>query len=308
MKRNCWYGFLVFLMALASLCPRGMLAQDVRYYDLVRQEFFSQATTNRAATGTAVAHDLFGAVAPAFDGSLDSVILSSPGGARGWSLFLTYDGTRFVTSSEPGETFHWLGPAPSGQYKFQVLTASGVSETFKAALPGPANTFAPLRVANLSEAQGVDAAQPFTLRWDRLRGTKVHDFISVEILATNGDQVFVGPRQSGFETNFTLDAGTLQPASNYNARVLLIHYFAFGTNHSPVQFIREERATRFQLKTLNPAGVFRFASSGFLTNEADGQATITVERRQGSEGDVTVDYFSSDGTAYDGTNYVAVSG
>src|SRR5437667_10138178 len=94
------------VMALGWSCSCSILAQDVRYYDLIRQEFFSQATTNRAATGTAVAHDLFGAVASAFGGSLASVTLSSPGGARGWSMSLSNNGTGFVTALVPGETFH----------------------------------------------------------------------------------------------------------------------------------------------------------------------------------------------------------
>src|SRR5207245_2233166 len=109
--------------------------------------------------------------------------------------------------------------------------------------------------------------------------------------------VFSSSLQNGSETNLTIDAGTLQPGSNYNAEVFLIHYFAFVTNRSPLQFIREERATRFPIKTLNPAGVLTFAATGFVGNESDGQATITVERTQGSQGDVTVDYFSEDGPA-----------
>jgi hypothetical protein len=88
----------------------------------------------------------------------------------------------------------------------------------------------------------------------------------------------------------------------------LTHYFLFGTNRFPAQFIGEERVTRFPLRTLNPAGVFAFASAGFVGHESDGSATITIARTQGNQGDVTVDYFSTEGTASDGTNYLGVSG
>src|SRR5438105_4851384 len=228
-------------MVLACHCSRSARAQDVWYYDLVRQEFFAQATTNRPATGAAVTHDLFGALAALPGSSLGSVTLSSPGGARGWSLDLNFNGTRFLTSSQPDETYHLSRPAASGAYQFQVLRTSGSIENFKATLPGPANAYAPPRVANFLEAQTVDASQPFTVRWDKVNGTRVHDFVGVQIFATNGDSVFSSSLQNGSETNLTIEAGRLQPGSNYNAEVFLIHYFAYVTTRSPLQFIREER-------------------------------------------------------------------
>jgi hypothetical protein len=309
-KRNS-IGVSLVAIFLAYFCSPSARAQGVSYYDLVRQEFFTQATTNRASTGMAVTHDLFGALSPSSGISFESVILSSPGGARGWSLYLKQDVTsgRFFTSYEPGLTSHLARSAPGGQYLFETfLRGAATGLAFKAPLPGPANAYPPLRVSNFVEAQNVDASQPFTITWDKVAGMKVHDFLGVQVFATNGDQVFSMSLPAGLQTNLTLDAGTLQAGSNYNAEVYLIHYFTYGVSRSPLQFIREERATRFPLRTLNPAGVFRFASAGFVATNSDGVATITVERTEGSQGEVTVDYFSADGSASEGTNYLGASG
>src|SRR2546422_9612233 len=70
----------------------------------------------------------------------------------------------------------------------------------------------------------------------------------------------------------------------------------------------EDRVTRFTIKTLNPAGVLGFSPICVTANETDRVATITVHRRQGGDGEVTVDYFSTDGTARSNVNYAPVSG
>ncbi|PWU19210.1 MAG: hypothetical protein C5B50_07105 [Verrucomicrobia bacterium] len=295
------------LLAFGFAFPQRLLAQEVRFTELIREEFFTQATTNRASTTSAAAHDLFGEVGPAFSGGINSVTLNSPGGQNGWSLALSNEGTYFVTTRQEGETYHLPGPAPAGAYQFQVTGSGGDSHLIKAVLPATAKGLAPLRIANYQEAQRLDASQPFTLAWDQIVGAGSRDFIKVAVYATNGDRVFVGPRQSRTETNLTINAGTLQPATNYNAEIYVGHYFSYATNSAPAQFLAEERVTRFSIKTLNPAGVFRFASAGFIGYETNGSAIITVERTQGSQGEVTVDYFSADGTASNGVNYAGVA-
>ncbi|MDZ7959418.1 MAG: LamG-like jellyroll fold domain-containing protein [Aulosira sp. DedQUE10] len=55
-------------------------------------------------------------------------------------------------------------------------------------------------------------------------------------------------------------------------------------------------------------GVIRLESSTIIVNEADGTATATVLRQQGSEGTVTVDYQTVDGSATPGTDYIRQTG
>jgi hypothetical protein len=57
----------------------------------------------------------------------------------------------------------------------------------------------------------------------------------------------------------------------------------------------------------NP-GHIEFSSSGYTTNEGSAVVTITVKRKVGATGAITVVYSTSDGTAIDGSDYTAVSG
>jgi Leucine-rich repeat (LRR) protein/ribosomal protein L35AE/L33A len=55
-------------------------------------------------------------------------------------------------------------------------------------------------------------------------------------------------------------------------------------------------------------GTVQFSSDTYSVNEADGTVTLTVTRLNGSNGAVSVDYATSDGTAMAGDDYTAVSG
>ncbi len=59
--------------------------------------------------------------------------------------------------------------------------------------------------------------------------------------------------------------------------------------------------------TLRP-GRLRYASSLFEAGEGDATATISVTRSNGSDGAVSVEYSSTDGSASDGSDYTAMSG
>lgn len=58
----------------------------------------------------------------------------------------------------------------------------------------------------------------------------------------------------------------------------------------------------------NGSGKLKFDQRGFKALENSGTAVITVERDDGSQGAVTVDYATSDGTATDGDDYTGTAG
>jgi hypothetical protein len=58
----------------------------------------------------------------------------------------------------------------------------------------------------------------------------------------------------------------------------------------------------------DPPGEIDFKQLHYDVDETDGQATVTVERRDGVGGAVSVDYETSDGSATAGSDYVATSG
>ena len=55
-------------------------------------------------------------------------------------------------------------------------------------------------------------------------------------------------------------------------------------------------------------GKLRFSAATYSVGEADGTATITVTRVDGTDGQVTVDYATNDGTATSGEDYTAATG
>ena len=55
-----------------------------------------------------------------------------------------------------------------------------------------------------------------------------------------------------------------------------------------------------------PSGIIEFTDARYFVNECDGNATITVERKLGTNGSVCVDYMVSDGSAISGEDFDAV--
>src|SRR5262245_42308826 len=94
-------------LALAC-CVTRVLAQDVNLYQVVRYEFFTQATTNRASTDAATVHNLAAYVNETYPGSVQSITRQSP---KGWSQAMVDAGNYFYLPSVPGETA--LLPAPA---------------------------------------------------------------------------------------------------------------------------------------------------------------------------------------------------
>ncbi len=56
-----------------------------------------------------------------------------------------------------------------------------------------------------------------------------------------------------------------------------------------------------------PAGELQFSATSYTVNEADGSATIEVTRVHGTNGEVTVQFATSDGTAVAGADYTSVT-
>ena len=281
------------------------LAQDVNWYQVVRFEYFTQATTNRASTDAATAHNLEAFVDDEYGGSVQSATIKSP---KGWSQAMVDAGNYFYLPSVPGETAVLPGSAPSGAYRFDVTGNSGEQrETISVA--GPASGLAPVRVANFDAAQTVDASNDFQLEWEKVIDRTTYDFLTISINDSSRSSIFKSTNLPIGQTALTIPAGTFQPNSTYTAFLDLNHYSRFSKGANPPHWLAAEtRVTRFTIKTVNPAGVFRFIHSAVIATKTNDTAVMTVEREDGAEGDVTVDYYSSDGTATAYTDYLPVAG
>jgi hypothetical protein len=280
-------------------------AQDVQEYYVERGEYFTQSTTNRAVYP--LSHELFAYVFPATNGSVTSATLSGP---LYLSFTLTQRGGVFQLLDQYLGNIALTRPAPGGAYIFNVATLNQGMRSFKLSVPGVANGIRPIRVANFAEAQAVDTSQPFTLQWDKVPKRGAYDYLALNIIGPDGGQAFSITNIPLAATNLVIPAGTLQPNSDYRGYLYIIHYFRSSVSNAapPGWAALESRATKFSLETLNPAGVLQFASNPVVVNETNGTATIAVERTQGSQGTVTVDYFTSDGSATSNVNYSPVAG
>ncbi len=244
-------------LCLACLAPRATQAQDVEGYQVIRGEYFTQATTNRAATGTAQAHALSAYLIPLYNGAVESATVHSP---SGWMLAMTNTGSVLELPHQAGDTIDLSAPAAAGTYLFdEVGTTKGELQT-KLALPGVASGLPPVRIANLRDAEAVDASQPFLLQWEKVPRRNARDYLALDIYDSDHNQIFHTESLSLDQTNLTLPSGTLQPNTTNFAYLDLHHYF--GTSMSgmiPYWLTAEDRVTRFLIRTINPAGVLRFS-------------------------------------------------
>ncbi len=97
------------------------------------------------------------------------------------------------------------------------------------------------------------------------------------------------PAEVGATENFTLEQGTYFIVIHRDVPGLCVP-FTFSVDHGACE------------------GIFEWAGPDFTVDEDAGTAEITVVRRHGSIGAVSVDYATSDDTAEAGTDYNAASG
>jgi len=109
------FSHIVAAFGLALICalPGPARSQDVELYEVRRTEYFTQATTNRPATGTAMSHTINAFVVPAYDGSVASAAVHFPDGS---SVEMTNMGSFFSFPSIPGQTVSLPGSARAGTY------------------------------------------------------------------------------------------------------------------------------------------------------------------------------------------------
>jgi hypothetical protein len=174
-----------FALALGWAGSR-VVAQDVNLYQIVRFEYFTQATTNRASTDAATFHNLDAFVEETYAGSVQSVTIKSP---KGWSEAMVSNQDHFYLPQVPGETFDLSQSAPSGAYRFDVMGNSGEQQK-SVSLPGPATGLAPVRIANFDDAQKVDATNDFVLEWEQVIDRTPHDFLLFHVTDSGGNKVF----------------------------------------------------------------------------------------------------------------------
>ncbi|MDA8019217.1 MAG: plastocyanin/azurin family copper-binding protein [Thermoanaerobaculia bacterium] len=167
-------------------------------------------------------------------------------------------------------------------------------------------------VSSINRSEG---AGSFTVQVDRVNG----DDGAVGVTYSTSD----GSAQAGVD--YTPASGSLSwPDGNDDPRTFQVPILDDG-NDEPNETINvalsnptggaglasPSNATLMILDDDDPTpqpGTLSFVSSQFTADETSGSATVTVQRTNGTEGNVSVDFGTSDGSANEGVDYTAASG
>ena len=209
----------------------------------------------------------------------------------------------------------------AGKYTFSINTANQGLKSPAVTLPADAYPVTP-HISNWTDAQLIDASNPFTVNWDTFTGGTTDDFIQLTLVDHSGVTVFETPDfwranpLTGTARSVAIPAGTLIAGENYNAQLLFANASMLDrtTYKNSLGTTAYTKRTAFSLQTIPPGGILQFQTTGFSVNEnaIPAIATITVTRTGGSTGEVKIDYATSNGSATAGSDsnsdYTGVTG
>lgn len=224
----------------------------------------------------------------------------------GWDFFNEFD-----TKAELDAAFK------TGKYTFAIDTVNQGLKSPTVTLPSESYPVTP-HVSNWTDAQLIDANSGFTLTWDAFTGGTTGDFIQVSIVNSFDETIFETPGfwesnpLLGTARSVVIPAETLNPGEEYTATLLFANASALNrtTYKNAIGTTAYSKLTSFTLQTIPPEGVLQFESANFSVNEnADPAiATIMVTRIGGSQGEVEIEYSTSDDSANDTFDYTSVTG
>jgi Big-like domain-containing protein len=203
--------------------------------------------------------------------------------------------TSFLSLSETPATESALETTfPPGGYVLRFTQTGQPERVISMTMPATGTTIP--KIANFTEAQAVNAAQDFTLRWNAFASAGADSYISLVISDNAGKTVFQAPDAcvprtlAATATSIVIPANTLRSNVTYNAILQFGRVFYNSTNDVPQMAGSGSvaRITYFTIKTTGSAtGVspaqfvgFRLLSNGHPELNLTGTAsrTYTVER------------------------------
>jgi hypothetical protein len=248
---------IAFCLSLLFL-PHRLLAQDANFIAVFKSMVFEQNNPFVAALRDEFDGDQKGLnfgvfIAAASSNSISSASVQAPvGGSQ--PLNSSNDGLNlevgFESKLELDATY------PDGNYTVTVNGTNDGARNVTVNLSGDAYP-ATIRIANWSDAQAVDAGEPFTLSWDPIAGGSSADALLVKVRTDNGsneqtvfETPFIGaPGQlTGSSTSVVIPANLLAPGTRYEATVLLIKTIATDLTYSQTiaAYLKD---TKFPLRT-----------------------------------------------------------
>lgn len=300
-------------------------------FGIIKGQAFMQAGAGAPIVGTNEPFRFEAFVDTTVEGIVTNAVVRSP---KGTNYVLVPDSLSFSNpllaagGDEFGsESFHFTqffatkgafdNSFGSGSYAFQIGATGYSNKTVNMNLPGDAYPATP-HVANWAAAQMVDSFNDFTLTWDLLSGATTNDVIQIEIENEDGS-VYHSPEPGepgalhGRSTAHVIPGGTLAPGGLYKGMLLIGRMVTINTNGFPGAkgFGAYAKATFFPINTVTPPppqGQIQFSAATYSGSETGMVAQFTITRTGGTEGEVSVDFTTSDGTALGDLDYEVTSG
>ena len=205
----------------------------------------------------------------------------------------------------------------AGSYAFTIKSVNDGTNKGTLVFPKAAIYPSVPRLGNFLDVQEVEPEQPLNLSWGAFTNGTTNDFIMVEVSETNGSSVASTPALlevdalNGTNLIVQIPADTLDYSNVYEGRLMFLKRTTTNTVSYPgaTGVAGYFRQTKFPITTLAPPpshGRIQFSARNFSVAENAGSADITVTR-SGTEGDASVDIFTTDGTATDGLDYTVLS-
>jgi len=244
---------------------------------------------------------------PAGDALVWSTYLGGSGEDKAFGVALDGSGDVYLTGLTASSDFPTAGPLQT------YAGPPGVFDAFVAKL-APAPGQLQFALANYSAGENAGTATIGVLR-----AGGVDDAVSVNYATSNGS--------GAAGVNYQPASGTLNWAAGDNSTkfftVTVLDDHTVNGDHT-VNLTLSDPTGSASLGVPNTAaltiaetdsapppaqpGALQFSSSSYLVGEKGGSVTITVDRGGGTDGAVSVQYATSDGTGLAGTNYTAASG
>ncbi len=304
---------VIISLTFAALPTINAAAADVDNYFVAKGQKFTQ--TN-AAAAQSFTNDLpfrfSTSVDPTASSSVTSASVKAPNAT---SQTLSNLDSGFVAERQFTNKTLLDRAFASGNYTFTIAGAN--DGTVHPVLPLAPDAYPPTpRVANWTDAQTIEADQPFTFTWDAFTGGTTNDVVIVDVTDADGSRVFSTPfvlepdALNGMATAAVMPANMLSWGNTYKGRASFFKRTVLNTNAYPhvTGVAGYFKQTQFPVvtQTAPPAnGRIEFSASSYLFSEGAGVVPITVTR-SGTSGSVSVYFSTSDGTAVGGIDYTGL--
>ncbi|HYG21342.1 MAG TPA: Calx-beta domain-containing protein [Verrucomicrobiae bacterium] len=289
------------------------LAADVEGYLVVKGQQFKQQSAGAPSSLPAdLPYHFFATVSPADTGAITAARITLPN-QQVRSLTNADDSFELQQSFSSKQQLD--AAFRPGTYTLAIVTASSGTNTSAVRLLRDAYPPTP-RVPNWTDLQSIEPGFPVTVTWDPITNATPQDAIMLEISdPATGDVVFSTPDVLDPSvlagTNASCVVPSLAPNHTYEGRLIFVRGVDSNTNNPAVPNIAGFYSeTVFPLATLAQpnvaAGRVQFTASNVNVAENAGSALLSITRN-GSEGAISLNVASANGTALNGADYTAAS-